>query len=274
MQKKAYENITNKILESLEKGRAPWNKPFVNHSNFITKKPYRGINYLSTISSDFNCPYWLTFKQVEFLKGKVKKGEKGTPIHFFKIENKEADEGEVSENSKVNFISIFSYVFNLEQIEGIEWQDESFKEEIQGADEIIKNYKNSPEIVSDCSDKAFYAPLQDYINCPKPSFYKTKEEYYSTLFHELIHSTGHQTRLDRKELSTNAFYGSHDYSLEELVAEIGSTFLCHEAGILDKTYNNSENYIKGWFYALKNDPKMIVVASQRAIKAAEYILKQ
>jgi antirestriction protein ArdC len=256
----------------LEKGRAPWLKPFINHSNFITKKPYRGINYLSTISSDFNCPYWLTFKQVELLKGKVKKGEKGTPIHFYKIQNNETDENEVSEESKVNFISIFSYVFNLEQVEGIEWQDESFKKEIQGAESIVKNYKTCPEIVSECSDKAFYSPLQDYINCPRPTFFKSKEAYFSTLFHEMIHSTGHTSRLDRSELSTKAFYGSHDYSLEELVAEIGATFLCHEAGIIDQTYGNSENYIKGWLAALKNDPKMIVLASQRATKATKYIL--
>lgn len=269
MQKAAYEKITTKILESLEKGKAPWKKPFINHSNFISKKSYRGINFLSTMSSDFNCPYWLSFKQIGSLKGKVKKGEKGTPIHFYKIEE---GESEGQEESSKKFISIYSFVFNLEQVEGIEWQDESFTKEFKDAESILKNYKNAPEIVSKISDKAFYSPLQDIINCPKASFYKSKEEYYSTLFHELVHSTGHQSRLDRKELCNKAYYGSHDYSQEELVAEIGSTFLCNEAGILEGTYENSENYIKGWLMALKNDPNMIILASQRATKAAEYIL--
>ncbi|MGE3608587.1 MAG: ArdC family protein [Bacteriovoracaceae bacterium] len=270
MQNPVYEKITAQFIEALNKGIIPWKKPFIGNANFISKKEYQGINSLATACKNFTCPYWVTFNQAGDLGGKIKKGEKGTAIVYLQYKEKiiENDLGE--EEIKKGFLLRYSTIFNLEQTEGILWEPVNENKAITGADSIIANYKNAPEIIYK-ENRAYYSPLRDTVNMPKKQNFVSSEEYYCTLFHELVHSTGHLTRLDRPELSNMAFYNSHNYSKEELTAEIGAAFLCHEAGILNVTQANSEAYIASWAKALENDPKMIMEAAGKARRAVGYI---
>lgn len=271
MKQSVYEKITAQFIESLNNGVIPWKKPFKGNANFITKKEYRGFNALSTSSKDFECPYWVTFNQAVALKGKIKKGSKGTLIIYWSKNEKEVENEEgVIETKECPFFTCTT-VFNLEQTEGIAWEYPQEIKTLTGAETVISNYKNAPEVVFE-KDRAFYSPLRDLVNMPKKQRFVSTEEFYCTFFHELIHSTGHQSRLDRPELSNMAFYNSHNYSKEELTAEIGAAFLCHETGILNETMGNSEAYIAGWAKALGNDPKMIVEAAGKAKKAVGFIL--
>lgn len=274
MQNPVYEKITAQFIEALNKGIIPWKKPFIGSSNFVTKKEYQGINSLVTSCKNFTCPYWVTFKQASDLGGKIKKGEKGTPIVYLQFKDRVIENADGTEEKKEGFILRYSTIFNLEQTEGITW--EIVQEEktniaaSKAAAAIVSGYKNAPEIETK-GDDACYSPLLDLVRMPKRQRFVSSEEYYCTLFHELIHSTGHMNRLDRSELSNMAFYDSHNYSKEELVAEIGAAFLCHEAGMLNATQANSEAYIAGWAQALGNDPKMIMEAAGKARKAVAHI---
>lgn len=273
MKNQTYEKITAQFIEALNKGVVPWKKPFVSNANFVTKKEYQGINSLITSCRDYACPYWVTFKQANDLAGKVKKGEKGTVIAYWQSKERVVENEVKEEEVKKGFLLRYSMIFNLEQTEGIEWEVTGpGKTTTTTAEAIVSNYKNPPEIVSMEQDRAYYSPLRDIVNVPKKEKFVSREEYYSTVFHELVHSTGHVSRLDRAELCNIAFFGDHSYSKEELVAEIGSAFLCHDAGILNATIANSEAYIAGWTRALGNDPKMIMEAAGKAKKAVEYIM--
>ena len=137
--------------------------------------------------------------------------------------------------------------------------------------QFMTNYKNAPEIIFE-DDRAYYSPLRDIVNLPRRQKFVSQEEYFCTAFHELVHSTGHISRLDRAELCSINFFGDHSYSKEELVAEIGAAFLCHESGILNATMANSEAYIAGWVRALGNDPRMIMEAAGKARKGVSLIL--
>ena len=141
---------------------------------------------------------------------------------------------------------------------------------IENAQAIIDGWKNKPEINHVEGDRAYYMPKFDKITLPLKSQFKSPEEYYSTAFHELAHSTGHSKRLNRKELTEANYFGSHDYSKEELTAEFASAFLCSTSGI-EKTIDNSAAYIKGWSQKLRSNPKWLVSAAAKAQKAANLI---
>lgn len=270
MQNTVYEKITAQFIEALSKGIIPWKKPFISNANFVTKKEYQGINSLATACRDFACPYWVTFKQASDLGGTIKKGEKGTIIVYWQCNERVVENDVGEEETKTGFFLRYSTVFNLEQTEGIQWERTGEGKTTTTAEAIMVNYKNAPDITFE-DDRAYYSPLRDIVNLPKRQKFVSHEEFYCTAFHELVHSTGHVSRLDRAELCSIHFFGDHSYSKEELVAEIGAAFLCHEAGILNATIANSEAYIAGWARALGNDPKMILEAAGRARKAVKHI---
>jgi antirestriction protein ArdC len=275
MSNKVYEIITNKILEQLANGVVPWKKPWANVGgdiqNFVSKKPYRGINPFLLNGSGYACPYWVTYKQAIELGGSVRKGEHGTMIVFFKM-NEYKDK---HDKEKVNRIPMLRYytVFNLDQCDGIDW-DRPIPVEghnpIEAAETIVKRYKGKPEIKHGMNC-ASYSPQLDYINIPSMGQFVSAPEYYSTLFHELGHSTGHKDRLNRASLTESAYFGSHEYSKEELVAEFTSAMLCGVAGIEQSTIENSAAYIQSWARKLKQDNKLIVQAAAQAQKAADLI---
>jgi len=210
-----YEMVNNRIIGLLEKGEIPWRRPWSSGEpvNFITRKPYRGINPFILISSGFSCPYWVSFKQAKGKGGQIKKGVKGFPVVFWKwieVESPDSESGE----KHVPFLRYYS-VFNLEQTEGIdipELQTRVFHP-INQAEKVIHEMPNAPFIEHN-EPRAYYRPSDDVVNTPRANLFQSNEEYYSTLFHELTHSTGHKDRLNRDEIAKVSAFGSHDYSKE------------------------------------------------------------
>lgn len=268
MSNKVYEIVTEKILEQLEKGTVPWHKPWAGGGlpmNLKSKKAYRGINVFILAMQARASRYWVTFNQAKGMKGKVKKGEKSTTVVFWKrlkVEDKETGE------SKIIPMLRYFRVFNLDQCEGIADPDEHEDREhtpIEAAQQIVDNMPNAPEITHE-EQRAFYSRQSDKVNMPNPETFIGDEEYYSTLFHELTHSTGHENRLDR-----NNGKGRECYAQEELVAEMGAAFLSGVAGIESKTLDNSVAYIETWCKRIKDDPRLVVMAGAQAQKASDHI---
>lgn len=283
--------------------------------NFSSKKNYRGINaFLLNIVAPLvrekrgntTTPYWLTFKQIEQLGGELKKESKGQKVIYFtklfRIQQKEPFinfgtyneskyEKFIKDNEKILndsadyfYLPILKYynVYNSADIDGIIFP--KFKpvaqvnknKRIEVADKIVKHFPNPPKLnLEDVGDRAFYTPSIDTVTMPKFSFFDGEQEYYSTFFHELIHSTGHKKRLSR---NFKGKFGSKSYAFEELIAELGALFLCAESGIMYFTLNNSAAYLKGWQKRLedvmKSDNKFFFRASSKAQAATDYILSK
>jgi antirestriction protein ArdC len=278
-----YQIITDRVISQLEQGCAPWHKPWSARGesaiprNLRTLKPYRGINVWILMSAGFSSPYFLTYKQAQELGGCVRKGEKGLPVVFWKFGETEK-ESETGETEKHEYAMCRYYtVFNVSQCEGLQVTPvvaPSNLPDVPAIDiceSIVAGWTSKPEIKHG-SDHASYHKVLDYINMPDRNSFEGSEEYYSTLFHELTHSTGHPKRLARQTLMDVEKFGDANYSREELVAEMGSAFLCGFTGIETKTLANSTSYIAGWLKALRNDSKLVLVAAGQAQKAADMIL--
>lgn len=273
---KVYQVITDRVLKELESGNvAPWSKPWkageLAPQNLVSGKAYKGCNLFITSFAPFESPYWLSYKQAQAKGGQVKKGEKGTPIIYWNFS--EHEDKKTGEKKNVPFVR-YSTVFNTEQIEGIDVQIPDSKQidfnPIQECERLFDGYLGKPVLKHE-SQGAYYRPSQDYINMPNPDSFNCNEEYYSTLFHEMTHSTGHESRLKRKGIDEIAAFGSAEYSKEELIAEMGAAYLCGIAGIENKTINNSISYLKAWSSKLRSNPKWIIEASSQAQKAVDYI---
>lgn len=260
--------VTDKIIEKLENGTIPWQKPWVSTPpiNYVSRKMYRGINlFLLERGGEY-----LTWNQIQDKKGKVKKGAKSEIIVFFTRLEITDDEGN---EKNIPFLRYYK-VFHLDDVEGIESKLEtpiSDTTPIQECENVIKNYNTCPKIKHGYN-QAYYSPSEDIIAMPNKKQFKGKEEYYSTLFHEATHSTGHKSRLNRfAENKKQVTFGSEEYSKEELVAEICSAMLCCYCGI-EKTIDNQTSYIANWLQVLKNDKNFIIQAGSKAHKAYDYIL--
>ena len=280
MSQKVYEKMTNLIIKKMEEGTVPWKRPWNGkaarlgeHHNAQTGKPYRGANAILTHLTGFESPQWLTYKQAQDQGCQVRRGEIGTPILFWgSYEKKKKGQDEQAES--ILFVRYYT-VFNAQQIEGMEDELADTQEVIQfnpieRADKLLREFADAPQIVHE-KQRAYYNKIDDLINMPRKNSFHSIEEYYSTLFHELGHSTGHKSRLNRKSLNTINSFGSHSYSKEELVAEISSAFLCSMASISEKTIDNQAAYIEGWLEVLKKDSRLFVQAAQQAQKAVDYI---
>jgi len=268
------DKITDGIIKDLENGIIAWDRPFNNPEpkNYITGKNYNGFNRLILGISPFKSSYWLTYNQARQLGGSIKSGSKGTPIVFYKISEYATEDSKGDLTVKTIPFIQYSTVFNFDQTNGLQSKDiiNNNIKPIEEAEEIVKNYKTKPEIKE--GKQPCYIPNRDIIEIPKTNSFKSEAGYYSTLFHELAHSTGHQSRLNREELTKVASFGSEDYSKEELIAEFSSSFLCSKAGILKETRKNNTAYIQSWLKALKNDKSQLITASSKAQKVYNYIL--
>lgn len=275
-----YQTITDRILATLETGTIPWRQPWkaeasVNvPSNFHTGKSYRGVNIWLLLCSSYQRNQWLTYKQAKEIGAQVRKGEQGAPIVFWKFPVRGA-EGVVDPEDKRGPLMRTYTVFNVAQCDGIPESlpfDVPSFEPIPVADAAAHRYLtcgNAPTLTHD-GDRAFYSPTQDAVTMPHPGTFADPEGYYSTLFHEFAHSTGHASRLDRK---LDNHHGDHAYSKEELIAEFTAAFLCAETGISnDRLEVNQSAYIQSWMHSLRNDKMLAVSAAQRAQKAADLIL--
>lgn len=271
-----YAEVTDRIVKQLEEGNIPWHKPWtggINGAfNRVSKKPYSILNQCLLKHTG----EYASFKQWTELGGKIRKGEKSEMVVFWKIYRKEKEDE--NGEKKVTTIPLLRYlnVFHISQVDGVEPLKEGLKvtEAIPEADVVIADYVDREGITFKevYEDKAFYRPSADYVQVPRrDQFNGNANEYYSTAFHELVHSTGHPKRLNR--ITQVAAFGDEDYSKEELVAEIGSAGIMNYLGLeTGKTFKNSAAYIQSWIKALKNDTHMIVNASSKADKAMNLIL--
>jgi antirestriction protein ArdC len=275
---KVYEIVTQKIIDKLNQGVIPWEKPWIGLRNYVTKREYHGINLLLLNMEEHQSSEFLTFKQVRDLKESVKKGSRANMVIFFrryeveardKDGNPEFDEKTGEPKKELRFALRYYNVFNLDQTT-IPLPDYGNGKQSKECEDILQNLKNFPAI-EEGGNKAAYNPVLDALSIPSKKEFKDREKYYSSTFHELIHETGHETRLNRKDFKLNG-YGSEKYSKEELIAEIGASFLCARCGIENKTIDNSAAYIQGWLKRLNNDKTLIISAAAQAQKAVDYIL--
>ncbi len=273
-----YQLVTDKIISQLEAGNVPWRKPWASANafpeNFLSKKKYRGINVFILSAMGYLSPYWLTYKQTRELGGHVKKGEKSTPVIYWNFIDKKNNCDGSEENQKQAFAKYYS-VFNAEQIEGIDFplHEEYVKSEFlthEACESIVNGYHNGPEVVHNVQ-RACYSSVFDIINMPKKESFESSEFYFSALFHEFCHSTGHAKRLNREGITNPNKFASHEYSKEELVAEMGAAFLCGITGISPVTLENSSAYLNCWIRVLKGNKKYLVQAAQAAQRAADHI---
>jgi antirestriction protein ArdC len=272
-----YQMVTDRIIEQMEQGVIPWERPWTGVRtgafNRISKKPYSILNQMLLKHTG----EYATFKQWSDIGGHIKKGAKSEIIVFWKILEIE-EENEKGEKQKKS-ISYLKYinVFHISQVEGVEPLEKPFSEvkPIESAEKVIFNYVSREKLnfQETASNKAFYSPSQDCVVVPMKEQYPHINEYYSTTFHELTHSTGHKNRLDRLQSGAVAAFGTETYSKEELVAEIGSATLMNTLGIeTTKTFRNSTAYIQNWLQVLRNDNHFIVSAASKAEKAVNFIL--
>ncbi len=275
-----YQIITDRIVQQLENGVVPWHKPWKAGAhgwpkNLVSKREYRGVNVFLLSCTDYELPYWVSYKQSKQLGGHVSKGEKSTLVVFWKWYDRED-----LESGKAVKIPVLRYynVFNVAQCDGLESKlppvddepSEPFKP-IDACERIVSEMPQAPSLNHGMIG-AFYRHSDDSVNMPPCDRFEKPQAYYSTLFHELTHATGHEKRLKRPGIVEPSRFGSGTYSKEELVAEMGAAFLCGHAGIDNATIDSSASYIDGWLKRLKDDKRLVVHAAANAQKAADFIL--
>lgn len=276
MKKEIVEKVTEQIIKQLEAGVVPWHKPWsvagLMPTNGVSNKPYRGINtMLLAVTQDtygYKSPYWYTFNQAKKLGGNVKRGEKGYPVIFWKVIEKATLEMTQEDERDVFVLARTYTVFNADQTENFEPREMPYVEvEPPKAvlQKVLKNYKNAPQVRHDVQTRAYYNWLTDEVCLPPFSAFESQDAHLSTLFHELVHSTGHSTRLNR-----NMSQGQEEYAQEELVAEIGAAMMLGMTNS-ESQFEQSASYVHSWLQALKNDRSLIIKAAQKAQKAVDYI---
>jgi len=284
--------LTQVISKNIQDGnKLPWFRPWFGGCkivggrniyaprNLTTNKEYRGINYMLTSMQGMPSPFWLTFDQAKERKIYLKPNQQYTPIVRWIVDENE-------EGKTVYKGCRYFRVYNLSQFQNweniktpdsdlvIEEENEEIKNNlIDSAERIIAGFNKGPEIGFG-GNRAYYVPSIDKVTVPKISDFISSEHYYATLIHELVHSTGHEKRLKRKGVAEGMDgFGGKNYSFEELVAEIGSCFLCNRIGIdTEKVFDNSVAYIQNWLGKFHDDVSMLPKAAQMAQKAVDLIL--
>jgi antirestriction protein ArdC len=278
-----YQVITDKVIALLEQGVAPWRQPWDSAVgaplSMSTKKAYRGINVLllgmAALERGYVSPWWGTYAQIAGRGGQVRKGEKGTQVVLWKTFSV-PDKADPTKTKTIPTMRLFT-VFNAEQADGdlgLPVTERAPRTEIEVIDEIetaVAPYEATLAAIRTGS-AAFYRPATDVLTLPARETFHSTSAYYDVRFHELGHSTGHSTRLDREGVAEFDHFGSQRYAREELVAQMTAAFLSGHFGLLPETAENTAAYLQSWIEALKNDKKMIVSAAGRAQKAADLIL--
>ena len=276
-----YERITARVLEQLERGTVPWHKPWRGGEagcprNLISRRPYRGINvFLLSACTPFESPFWLTFRQANELGGHVRKGAKSTPIVFWKwLRRENAETGETEQFPLLRYYNVFNVAqceLPTEKVPALPSVPTTEFEPIGACEQILEGMPERPAIYYEGA-AAYYRPLTDSVHLPKPEHFDSPEHFYGTVFHELIHATGHESRLNRHGITETPRFGTQTYSKEELVAEMGAAFLCGHAGIENNVIDNSASYVAEWLKRLRDDKRLVVHAAAAAQKAADFIL--
>lgn len=297
--------LVGKVLELLREAQSRgenlfWNRPFDGYGSsghsigqllrrqysHATGKPYGGINFillaLEAFSKGYQSDKWLTFNRMTSLGGKLRGKQSTTPIlkynNWVYTYTEKNEKGEEVERQRQSFFLAYDNVFNLDQIEGIEDVDVAELQPLEGdydviaaAEAVVEGYGDKPPITHNGGDLAFYLPALDSIHMPAREKFNSVETYYSVLFHEMIHSTGHSSRLNREIGSTPVHSGGEVYGREELVAELGGMFLSSRSGV-NASVENSTAYIQHWINAIEADPDILIYAAKHGEAAANYIL--
>lgn len=274
MKTDAYQEITDRIIEALETGAAPWLKRWSDRPaatlglphNASSMTSYNGVNVLLLwIEADkrgYNADGWMTYKQAQAKGAQVRKGEKGTRICFFKPLN--VTDKDTGEEKKVPMLRTFT-VFNIEQIDGLEYEaPDAANTDISDILELAQAIGAS---VQHGGNKAFFMPSRDMIQMPTIEQFHGEHHYHATLAHELTHWTGHKSRLNR---DLTGRFGDESYAMEELVAELGAAFICAQYGIDNEDLRHA-GYIESWLKVLKNDKRAVFTASSKARQAVEWV---
>lgn len=271
--------ITERFVEKLRGGTVPWQTPWLSVQNLVSKKAYRGINSLTLGLSSFGSPFWLTFRQAHELGGRIRKGEKSSPVIYWKFLEKRDRNGNLvfAKSGRAAFIPFirWSNVFNVEQTEGITPPNLTIGSQpapsLDRADALFTQAQLCPMRTEGFA--AAYSPREDVIRMPSLVVFRSPEDYHHTRFHEAIHATGHASRLAREGITNPIKFGSERYSKEELIAELGAAFLSNEAGILDQVrFDNSAAYLQSWARKLEEDPTLIVSAASQAQRGFDWMI--
>lgn len=273
-------DINNLLIRQMEKGVAPWRKPWSSYGapyNPVSKTRYRGINtFTLNMASQGRIPYFVTYKQaVKDHYGKIRKGAESYPVLWWNIVPKE--NAEPKPNGKQPVVPVLRYyrVFNIEDVEGHNIFIPNPKEidfnPIEKCEEVVANMPNPPQIMEGY-DQASYNSGLDMVKMPKPTSFESNESYYATLFHELAHSTGHKNRCNRP---MSGVFGSPEYAKEELVAELAASYVYHQTGInTESLTEQTASYLDSWTKAIRAEPMYFIKSSAMANKASDYILNQ
>jgi antirestriction protein ArdC len=279
-----YQLVTDLILQHLERGvvpwRCPWNRSTGCPRNFHTGQAYQGVNVLLLGLQRFASPWWMTFRQAQARGGSIRKGEHGARVIKWGKHQRAAKNASEPDEKKTVFYLKGYRVFNATQIDGLEFptmeesEPMSSEERLTRAKEIVADMPVPPLIHTGRSTQACYRPPTDTIDMPAFERFTERDDYYATLFHELVHATGHQSRLARRGVMVSDGLGGKVYSQEELVAEMGAAFLGMEADIVRDEHELSASYLKSWLGALRDADhrRWIVQAASQAARAADFIL--
>lgn len=283
MSNRVYEIVTEQMIKKLDEGIVPWHMPWKQDgsvpTNLISKKPYRGVNHMMLWGNTYASQYYVTFRQCKALGGSVRAGEHGHTVVFWKFFDAEGDDENNDEprgetRKRIPMLRYYT-VFNVEQCEidpskipSVQLED---FDPIERCENVVASMPNAPAI-REGEARAYYRPSTDTINMPKKGLFEGAEHYYATLYHELTHSTGHPSRLNRDNGEAENRFGSNDYAKEELIAEMGAAYLCAECHIDAPTIDNSAAYIQSWIRRFRQKPRLLVSAAGKAQKAADYIL--
>jgi len=274
-----YAAVTDRIIEQLEKGVVPWRKPWTGtRSGAYSRSTGRAYSLLNQMLLGRPGEY-LTFKQCKEAGGTIRKGEKGSLVVFWKMYPVTETNSAGETVSKVIPLLKYYTVFHIDQCEGIKAKyklaDVKPFDPVEEAERVCADYlqRSGVTLQHEKGDSAFYRPSTDSVTLPLREQFDSAAEYYGTLFHELTHSTGHSSRLNR--LNRPAAFGSEEYSKEELVAEIGAASIVNYLHMeTPAQFKNAAAYIASWLRALKNDKRLIVSAASKAEKAFELIVNE
>lgn len=264
--------ITDRVIELLEAGTVPWRISWREAGlpiNAVTQKPFLGVNVMLLVSLGYKRNAFLSFRQIKELGGDIKKGEKAQMVTYRKWIPKEGDP------EKLISVLRYYYVFNISQCTKL--PDlllppvPQYIDPLAVCEKIVAEMPDKPNF-TDIENEAYYDPGKDIINIPAIEYFLEQEAYYATLFPELVHSTGHGNRLKRKYLYAPTNSPQYHYTLEKLIAEIGGCYLQSAAGIHYNTISDMAGHIQGWQAKLRSDKRTIILASDFAQKATDYIL--
>lgn len=270
MPSKVAEYVTERIIAQLQAGVVPWRRPWQTQPaiNYVSRKAYRGINTLLLPEGG----EYLTFRQVADLGGTIKQGSKAHMVVYYKLLPKRDTADDQDGRGNIPLLRYYN-VFHLDDTDGIPSKLAHMTHQpLAEAETLLAGYADGPTVLQLQQDRACYLPALDRVVVPTMGQFPEAAHFYSTLFHELIHSTGHSSRLDRFDSAGATIFASESYSKEELIAEIGAAMLASQCGIDHATLQQSASYIAGWIGRLHDDVALIVSATGKAQRAVDRII--